>query len=250
MLVLGRHRRQLRPLLSSIPADPAQAGVRAGLHAVRGRRVAHFLGTDRPGLRPVPASSSAGCRPSASPTAPASRRRASATRSSTGSRSNTPRAHGGAGHRVARARRRLLLRCCWRYPSGSSRPCDLVRSLDRGADGLRPDRDLGAPGLDRADLRLLLRLQARHITPITGYADFIQSTHAQPGGPVQWAYHLILPWMTFAILFAALYARMIRANVDGDDERGLRADRARQGARPSAQRASARTSSGTRCCRS
>ena len=30
---------------------------------------------------------------------------------------------------------------------------------------------------------------------------------------MQWAYHLILPWMTFAILFAALYARMIRANV-------------------------------------
>ena len=36
------------------------------------------------------------------------------------------------------------------------------RSLfDRGGDGLRPDRDLGAPGLDRADLRVLLRLQAR-----------------------------------------------------------------------------------------
>src|SRR6266705_1803191 len=33
------------------------------------------------------------------------------------------------------------------------------------------------------------------------------------GGPVQWAYHLILPWATFAILFAALYVRMIRANV-------------------------------------
>ncbi len=30
---------------------------------------------------------------------------------------------------------------------------------------------------------------------------------------MQWAYHLILPWCTFAILFAALYARMIRANV-------------------------------------
>jgi peptide/nickel transport system permease protein len=30
---------------------------------------------------------------------------------------------------------------------------------------------------------------------------------------VQWAYHLILPWITFALLFAALYARMIRANV-------------------------------------
>ena len=30
---------------------------------------------------------------------------------------------------------------------------------------------------------------------------------------MQWAYHLILPWFTFAILFAAIYVRMIRANV-------------------------------------
>ena len=30
---------------------------------------------------------------------------------------------------------------------------------------------------------------------------------------MQWAYHLILPWATFMILFAALYVRMIRANV-------------------------------------
>ena len=30
---------------------------------------------------------------------------------------------------------------------------------------------------------------------------------------VQWAYHMILPWITYAILFAALYVRMIRANV-------------------------------------
>jgi peptide/nickel transport system permease protein len=52
-----------------------------------------------------------------------------------------------------------------------------------------------------------------HLTPITGYADFFNPPHGQPGGPVQWAYHMILPWMTFAILFAALYARMIRANV-------------------------------------
>jgi len=52
-----------------------------------------------------------------------------------------------------------------------------------------------------------------HWTPITGYADFINPPPGEPGGPVQWAYHMILPWMTFAILFAALYARMIRANV-------------------------------------
>ena len=30
---------------------------------------------------------------------------------------------------------------------------------------------------------------------------------------MQWAYHMILPWVTFAMLFAALYVRMIRANV-------------------------------------
>jgi peptide/nickel transport system permease protein len=30
---------------------------------------------------------------------------------------------------------------------------------------------------------------------------------------VQWAYHMILPWCTFMILFAALYVRLIRANV-------------------------------------
>ncbi|HEY2940383.1 MAG TPA: ABC transporter permease [Gaiellaceae bacterium] len=52
------------------------------------------------------------------------------------------------------------------------------------------------------------------LTPIGGYCDFINpSVGADCGGPTQWAYHMILPWMTFAILFAALYVRMIRANV-------------------------------------
>jgi len=51
-----------------------------------------------------------------------------------------------------------------------------------------------------------------HLTPITGYCDFINPS-TECGGPVQWAYHLVLPWATFAILFAALYVRMIRANV-------------------------------------
>jgi peptide/nickel transport system permease protein len=48
--------------------------------------------------------------------------------------------------------------------------------------------------------------------PISGYCDMINPS-TDCGGPVQWAYHLILPWITFAILFAALYVRMIRANV-------------------------------------
>jgi len=54
-----------------------------------------------------------------------------------------------------------------------------------------------------------------HITPIADYANFFGAApgSGEPGGPAQWAYHMILPWMTFAILFAALYVRMIRANV-------------------------------------
>ena len=48
--------------------------------------------------------------------------------------------------------------------------------------------------------------------PISGYCDFINPT-TDCGGPVQWAYHMFLPWLTFMILFAALYVRMIRANV-------------------------------------
>jgi peptide/nickel transport system permease protein len=39
--------------------------------------------------------------------------------------------------------------------------------------------------------------------PITGYTDFGQS-------PIQWAYHLILPWVTLAVGFAAVYIRYIR----------------------------------------
>src|SRR5215813_8249590 len=48
--------------------------------------------------------------------------------------------------------------------------------------------------------------------PIQGYCDVINPA-TDCGGPVQWAYHMILPWITYAILFAALYVRMIRANV-------------------------------------
>ncbi len=53
------------------------------------------------------------------------------------------------------------------------------------------------------------------ITPIANYANFFGAPpdSGLPGGPWQWFYHMILPWCTFAILFAALYVRMIRANV-------------------------------------
>jgi peptide/nickel transport system permease protein len=48
--------------------------------------------------------------------------------------------------------------------------------------------------------------------PITGYAEFFSPATAE-GGPVEWFRHMVLPWMTFALLFSALYVRMIRANV-------------------------------------
>jgi peptide/nickel transport system permease protein len=52
-----------------------------------------------------------------------------------------------------------------------------------------------------------------NLTPIAGYCNFFPGGLAQCSGPVQWAYHLILPWITFMILFAALYVRLVRANV-------------------------------------
>ena len=51
-----------------------------------------------------------------------------------------------------------------------------------------------------------------HAVPLGGYCDLINPA-TSCGGPVQWAYHMLLPWLTFTILFAALYVRMIRANV-------------------------------------
>lgn len=51
-----------------------------------------------------------------------------------------------------------------------------------------------------------------HLFPISGYCDFFAPS-GDCGGPIQWAYHLILPWATFAVLYAATYVRMIRAYV-------------------------------------
>jgi peptide/nickel transport system permease protein len=50
------------------------------------------------------------------------------------------------------------------------------------------------------------------LTPLGGYCDMVNPS-TDCGGPVEWAHALVLPWITFAILFAALYVRMIRANV-------------------------------------
>jgi peptide/nickel transport system permease protein len=50
--------------------------------------------------------------------------------------------------------------------------------------------------------------------PIEGYCDFFRpNAAAECGGPVQWAYHLVLPWFVLGASFAALYTRMIRAGL-------------------------------------
>ncbi len=50
------------------------------------------------------------------------------------------------------------------------------------------------------------------VAPISGYCDMI-NPDTGCGGPVQWAWHMMLPWVTFAMVFAATYTRFIRANV-------------------------------------
>jgi peptide/nickel transport system permease protein len=66
--------------------------------------------------------------------------------------------------------------------------------------------------------------QYLHLTPYGGYCHFLKPK-PEPlptkipiggipppcGGPLTWAHHLILPWLTFALLFLPLYTRMIRA---------------------------------------
>ena len=86
-------------------------------------------------------------------------------------------------------------------------------------------------------------------TPITGYCDFFNPAFgAACGGPVQWAYHMILPWSTFMLLFAALYVRLIRANVmETMNEDYVRTARAKGAPE---RRVMCSTSFGTACCRS
>jgi len=50
------------------------------------------------------------------------------------------------------------------------------------------------------------------IAPIGGYCD-LRDPSDLCGGPVDWFTHLMLPWLTLAMLFAALYTRMVRASV-------------------------------------
>ncbi len=56
--------------------------------------------------------------------------------------------------------------------------------------------------------------------PISGHVFQHVCVGTQPckyvavgSGPVDWAYHLVLPWLTFALFFLPLYTRIVRARV-------------------------------------
>ena len=50
--------------------------------------------------------------------------------------------------------------------------------------------------------------------PIQGYCSFRGAQPGEPcGGPVDWGYHLVLPWFVLAIGYAAFYVRLVRSNV-------------------------------------
>jgi peptide/nickel transport system permease protein len=49
--------------------------------------------------------------------------------------------------------------------------------------------------------------------PIADYCSLMSNGSAGCSGPLHWAYHLLLPWLTFTVLFAALYVRIIRSTV-------------------------------------
>jgi len=50
------------------------------------------------------------------------------------------------------------------------------------------------------------------VKPVPVPYGTLPENFSQPcGGPLTWAHHLILPWLTFALFFLPLYTRMIRA---------------------------------------
>jgi peptide/nickel transport system permease protein len=51
-------------------------------------------------------------------------------------------------------------------------------------------------------------------TPIAGYCEVVSVPEASNcGGVVDWAYHMILPWLALAIVQAGIYVRFVRAEV-------------------------------------
>jgi peptide/nickel transport system permease protein len=51
-----------------------------------------------------------------------------------------------------------------------------------------------------------------HVVPVASYCEMLSPTTVC-GGPTQWAWHLLLPWLIFGLVNAALSTALIRASV-------------------------------------
>ena len=119
--------------------------------------------------------------------------------------------------------------------------------LDRRRDGLRADRDLGASRLDRPDVLVLLRLQARLVP------DLRLLRLLQPVDAVRRTDRMGVPHDPALDLVRAALRGVLRPadplQRDRRDERGVRANCAREGGRRVDDRALPRAAGGA-CCRS
>ena len=85
----------------------------------------------------------------------------------------------------------------------------LASSRRRSSPG-RPARFFAyvAIGLQQIWLGLSLAVLFAYVVdifPTAGYSDFFSPPSGTVGGPVQWAYHLVLPWITLGLAVAAPY---------------------------------------------
>jgi peptide/nickel transport system permease protein len=63
-----------------------------------------------------------------------------------------------------------------------------------------------------------------HLTSVTGYCDFFNPPRGECRGAVEWARHLILPWITLGLAFAAMYIQVFRALFDRERVKVLDAE--------------------------
>lgn len=68
------------------------------------------------------------------------------------------------------------------------------------------------------------------LAPVEGYCPIVGEGSC---GPVGWAHHMLLPWLTISLLFAALYSRMIRVQVINELHEGYVRTARAKGARDS-----------------
>jgi peptide/nickel transport system permease protein len=60
---------------------------------------------------------------------------------------------------------------------------------------------------------ILKSITGTDVTSADGYCPLFRGPADTCGGAVAWSTHLVLPWLTFGLLFLALYTRMVRASV-------------------------------------